>query len=326
MPTHRPTFSQRRRLLQAGSAALALAAGAGAFAQTGARRTLRVGFQKGGGLLGVLKAQGTLEKALAPQGWAVTWHEFPAGPQLLEALNGGSVDVGYTGAPPPIFAQAAGIALVYIGAEPSGPSVEGIVALPDAPLRDAADLRGKRVAVQKGSSANFLLVAALEKAGLKLSDVQPIYLPPADARAAFESRRVDAWAIWDPYLAAIQQAARARVLADYTGLLRPNAFYEASRAFVDAHPRTVAAVLEVLAKAGAWASANPRAVAELLAPQLGLPVEVVETWQRRTTYGVQPLSDALVAVQQKVADTFHAQGLIPKKIDVAAAVWRWDRG
>jgi sulfonate transport system substrate-binding protein len=314
-------------LLQAGTAAIALAAGAGAFAQTAAKQTLRVGFQKGGGLLGVLKVQGSLEKALAPQGWAVTWHEFPAGPQLLEALNAGSVDIGYTGAPPPIFAQAAGIGLVYIGAEPTGPSIEGIVALPDSPLRNAADLRGKRVAVQKGSSANFLLVAALEKAGLKLSDVQPIYLPPADARAAFESRRVDAWAIWDPYLAAIQQAAQARVLADYSnGLLRPNAFYEASRSFVDAHPKTVAAVLEVLTKTGTWASANPRAVAELLAPQLGLPVEVVETWQRRTRYGVQPLSDALIAVQQQVADTFFAQQLIPKKIDVAAAVWRWDRG
>ncbi|KTT61976.1 sulfonate ABC transporter substrate-binding protein, partial [Pseudomonas oryzihabitans] len=83
-----------------------------------AEQQLRIGYQKGGGLLAVLKAQGTLEKALGAQGYQVTWREFQAGPQLLEALNAGSVDIGYTGSPPPIFAQAAGVDLVYLGAEP----------------------------------------------------------------------------------------------------------------------------------------------------------------------------------------------------------------
>lgn len=289
-------------------------------------RTLRVGFQKGGGLLGLLKSRGTLERALAPNGWAVSWHEFPAGPQLLEALNAGSVDFGYTGAPPPIFAQAAGKDLVYVGAEPGSVAVESIVVKPGSPIRQVADLKGRRVAVQKGSSANFLLVAALENAGIAYGDIEPIYLPPADARAAFESDRVDAWSIWDPYLAAVQSALGARVVADYTGLLRTNSFYEASRRLTTEQPQLLARVLDEIATLGAWATAHPREVAEQLAPVVGLPVEVVETWQRRTRYGVQALDDKLVATQQTVADTFLKHKLIPKAIDVSSAVWRWPRG
>jgi sulfonate transport system substrate-binding protein len=311
--------SDRRSLLQH-AAALAATVSLPVFADDA--RTLRIGFQKGGGLLGLLKAQGRLEATLAAQGWGLTWHEFPAGPQLLEALNAGSVDFGYTGAPPPIFAQAADKDIVYVGAEPSGPSAEAIVVRPGSALASVADLRGKRVAVQKGSSANFLLVAALEKAGVAFADIQPIYLAPADARAAFESERVDAWSIWDPYLAAIQASLKVRVLADYTGLLHTNSFYESSRAFSTQSPQQLSLVLEELSRAGAWASANPAAVAEQLAPQLGLPKDVVEIWQRRTRYGVLPID----ATQQKVADTFLEHKLIPKKIDVAAAVWRWPRG
>ena len=316
----------RRRWLRA-AAALALAPlGSAWSARADETRTLRVGFQKGGGLLVLLKAQGPLEKRLGAQGWAVTWHEFPAGPQLLEALDAGSIDFGYTGAPPPIFAQAAGKDLVYVGAEPTGPSAEAIIVKTGAPLAAVADLRGKRIAVQKGSSANYLLVAALERAGVSYDDVQPIYLPPSDARAAFESDRVDAWSIWDPYLAATQATMKVRVLADYANLLHPNSFYEASRRFATSAPQIVGLVLEELARAGAWAVANPRAVAELLAPQLGLPAGVVETWQRRTSYGVQPVDAAVVSTQQKVADTFLQQKLIPRRIDVATAVWHWQRG
>lgn len=160
-----------------------------------ADQALRIGYQKGGGLLAVLKAQGTLEQALGVQGYQVSWREFQAGPQLLEALNAGSVDVGYTGSPPPIFAQAAGIDLVYLGAEPASEKVEAIVVPNGSALHAVSELKGKKVAVQKGSSANFLLVAALNKAGLTLKDIQPVYLAPADARAAFANGSVDAWAI-----------------------------------------------------------------------------------------------------------------------------------
>jgi sulfonate transport system substrate-binding protein len=314
----------RRRLLQGAAAFTAMSALSTRAADDS--RTLRIGFQKGGGLLGLLKAQGQLEKTLQADGWALAWYEFPAGPQLLEALNAGSVDFGYTGAPPPIFAQAADKDIIYVGAEPSGPTSEAIIVKPGSTLGKVTDLKGKRVAVQKGSSANFLLVAALEKAGVAFADIQPVYLPPADARAAFESDRVDAWSIWDPYLSAVQASSKVRVLADYTNLLHTNSFYESSRAFAARAPKQLGQVLDELSKTGAWATAHPHAVAELLAPQLGLSVDVVEVWQRRTSYGVRPVDATVIATQQKVADAFFDNKLIPRKIDVNAAVWRWQQG
>ncbi len=316
----------RRRVLRWTALTAAVAAlGQFSLAHGDERQAFHIGFQKGGGLLGLLKAQGTLEKTLGAQGWTVSWFEFPAGPQLLEALNAGSVHFGYTGAPPPVFAQAADKNIVYVAAEPSGPTAEAIIVKPESPLAHAADLKGKRVAVQKGSSANFLLLVALEKAGLSFADISPIYLQPADARAAFESDRVDAWAIWDPYLAATQASLKARVIADYTNLVQANAFYESSREFAARAPQVLNATLSEIAKAGAWANSNQHAVAELLAPELGLPVEVVETWQKRTHYGAQPVDTALIATQQKVADAFFAQKLIPKKVNVADAVWTWQK-
>ncbi|ALZ82892.1 sulfonate ABC transporter substrate-binding protein [Pseudomonas oryzihabitans] len=287
-----------------------------------ADQALRVGYQKGGGLLAVLKAQGTLERAFAAQGYHLSWREFQAGPQLLEALNAGSIDVGYTGSPPPIFAQAAGIDLVYLGAEPASEAVEAIL-VPDAsPIHDVAGLKGRKVAVQKGSSANFLLVAALEKAGLGFKDIQPVYLPPADARAAFASGSVDAWVVWDPYLAAIQQSQPVRVLADYKGLLHANSFYEGSRRFANAHPAAIQLLLAELAKAGAWANAHKPEVSRILAAQIGLPEAVIATWQARTRYGATALTPEIIAVQQQTADIFHAQGLIPRPVDVSQAVWQ----
>ncbi len=290
-----------------------------------ADQALRVGYEKGGGLLAVLKAQGTLERALAAQGYHLSWREFQAGPQLLEALNAGSIDVGYTGSPPPIFAQAAGIDLVYLGAEPASEAVEAIL-VPDAsPIHEVAGLKGRKVAVQKGSSANFLLVAALEKAGLGFKDIQPVYLPPADARAAFASGSVDAWVVWDPYLAAIQQSQPVRVLADYKGLLHANSFYEGSRRFADAHPAAIRLLLAELAKAGAWANAHKPEVSRILAAQIGLPEAVIATWQARTRYGATALTPEIIAVQQQTADIFHAQGLIPRAVDVSQAVWQVPR-
>jgi sulfonate transport system substrate-binding protein len=309
----------RRRLLQS-AAALSTVLSIPSYA--GDRHTLRVGYQKGGGLLSLLKAQGTLEQKLASMGWELIWSEFPAGPQLLEAMNAGSLDFGYTGAPPPIFSQAAGNDIVYVGAEPVGISTEAIVAKAKSALGDVRALKGRSVAVQKGSSAHYLLLAALNAGGLGFADIEPVYLAPAYGRAAFEADRVDAWAIWDPYLASAQAAIDLRVLVDYRELPVTFSYYLATRTFAEQSSSVLVLLLEELAAAGAWAVAHPDAAAQVLAPQVGLPLPVVEVWQRRTRYGVRPIDAAVVAGQQRVADAFFQQRLIPKKIDIAAEIWR----
>jgi sulfonate transport system substrate-binding protein len=315
-----PAASGARRALL--KLAIALGAAWIARAQADEAAELRIGYQKGAGLLALLKAQGQLERLLASSGWHVTWAEFPAGPQLLEALNAGSVDFGYTGAPPPIFAQAADVDLVYVGAEPVGAATEAIVVKRSSALNAVADLKGRQVALQRGSSAHYLLLEALEQANLGFADIRPVYLQPAFARAAFETDRVDAWAIWDPYLAGAQAEMDLRVLADYTHLPETFGYYEAGRAFANRAPQLLAQLLELLAAAGAWATAHPSEVAGLLAPQVGLPLDVVETWQRRVRYGVRPIDARIIGRQQQIADTFFSNHLVPKRVEIAGAVWR----
>jgi sulfonate transport system substrate-binding protein len=283
-------------------------------------KVLRIGYQKSG-LLAILKADGSLDDKLKPLGYSIKWFEFPAGPQLLEALNANSIDFGYTGAPPPVFAQAGGVRFVYVGAEPSGKHAEAILVRSDSTLRGVADLKGKRVALQKGSSANYLLLEALKRAGLRYEDVRPVYLAPADARAAFESGGVDAWVIWDPYYASAQQALKVRTLADYSGLNGSYNFYEATRDFAQQHPDVVGAILAQLRTVGLWVNAHPVETAALIAPKVGLDPKLVETWVRRYPYGTTTVTDEIVRSQQGVADAFYGAHLIPQKITVKNNVW-----
>lgn len=298
------------------TAPLLLAASLHAQAQT----TLRIGFQKSASLLTLQKSNGSLEKKLAPLGVSVKWVEFPAGPQLLEGLNVGAVDVGFVGEAPPIFAQAAGARFVYIGFDPAAPEAEAIVVPKDSSIKSVADLKGRKVALNKGSNVHYLLVKALEKQGLKPTDLQVVYLPPADARAAFERGAVDAWVIWDPFLAAVEQQSGARVLADGRGLVNNYAYYLAERGFAEKQPQVIQALFEDTQAQAQWLKGNIKAAAAVIAPLQGLAPDVVEKSLTRYQFGVQPLTPAVAAEQQKIADTFHALGLIPKSIRVADAL------
>ncbi|KQV60116.1 ABC transporter substrate-binding protein [Pelomonas sp. Root1217] len=285
-----------------------------------AQTTLRIGFQKSASLLTLQKSSGSLEKKLAPLGVTVKWVEFPAGPQLLEGLNVGAVDVGFVGEAPPIFAQAAGARFVYIGFDPAAPEAEAIVVPKDSAIKTLADLKGRKIALNKGSNVHYLLVKALEKQGLKYSDVQPVYLPPADARAAFERGAVDAWVIWDPFLAAVEKQSGARLLQDGRGLVNNYAYYLAERGFAQQHPQVIQALFDDNQAQAAHVKANVKAAAAVIAPLQGLEPEVVEKSLTRYQFGVKPLTAAVAAEQQKIADAFHALGLIPKPIRVADAL------
>jgi sulfonate transport system substrate-binding protein len=287
-------------------------------AQTG--DLLRIGFQKSASLLTLQKARGTLEKKLAPLGVTVRWIEFPAGPQLLEGLNVGSVDVGFVGEAPPIFAQAAGANFIYIGNDPAAPEAEAIIVPKDSPLKSVADLKGKKVALNKGSNVHYLLVKALEKQGLKYADIQPVFLPPADARAAFEKGAIDAWAIWDPFLSATEKQIGARQLTDARGVVNNYAYYLAERGYVQKRPQVIKALFEDNVELGRWLKANIKLAAQEIAPLQGLDVEVVEQALRRYQFGVVPVTAAVAAEQQKIADTFFDLKLIPKAIRIVDAV------
>ena len=220
------------------------------------------------GTLVLLKGKGLLEPKLAALGYKVAWAEFPAGPQLLEALGAGAIDFGSTGEAPPIFAQASasGDRLLYVAHEPPAPLGEAILVPKDSPIRSVADLKGSKVALNKGSNVHYLLVRALEAAGLSYADIQPIFLAPADARAAFERGSVDAWAIWDPFQAAAEAATQARTLVERHGACAEPSILSRRQPIHDANPRAVDAILSAIAEIDAFAKDNTDAIAAELAP------------------------------------------------------------
>ncbi|MES2935689.1 MAG: sulfonate ABC transporter substrate-binding protein [Pseudomonadota bacterium] len=288
-------------------------------AQAESKNLLRIGYQKYGTLT-ILKAKGTLDKRLAAQGIEVKWTEFPAGPQLLEGLNVGSIDFGTVGEAPPIFAQAAGADLVYIANEPPSPLSEALIVPKGSTLKNVAELKGKKIALNKGSNVHYLLVKALEKAGLEYKDVNVIFLPPADARAAFERGSVDAWVIWDPFLAAAEKQLGARILVDGTNLVSNHQFYLAARPYAEKNAEVIKAIVEELAKVDDWGRQNSKEVATILSKELGIDFNVLELAAQRFSYGVTPTTPAVIEAQQKIADVFANLKLIPKKINIKDAV------
>lgn len=310
-------MSTRRSLLKTLLAATAAVALSSSFLFAGAQeKVVRIGFQKYGKLV-LLKGRGTLEEKLKPLGYKVVWTEFPSGPPLLEALNVGAIDFGVAGETPPIFAQAAGAPLVYLAYDPPAPQGEAILVPKDSKLTSVAELKGKKVALNKGSNVHYLLVRALEKAGLKYTDIQPVFLPPSDALAAFTRGSVDAWVIWDPYEAAAEASTGARILADGTDLVANHQFYFSSKSFLNTDTKAVDVVLEALNEADEWAKNNIETVAEQLSPSVGLPAAVLAVSLKRESYGLRPISDEVIASQQRIADTFHELGLVPKAIKVS---------
>lgn len=309
-------------LLAAGTA-LALPHAGPAAAQTAAApKELRIGYQKNGLLL-IAKQQGRLEQRFKPLGIEVKWVEFSFGPPLLEALNVGSIDYGTTGDAPPIFAQAAKANLVYVAAQEAAGSGAAILVPPNSPIQSLADLKGKKIGFAKASSAHNLTIAALEKAGIGYNEITPLYLPPADARAAFERGSLDAWTIWDPYFAIAEKQPGVRILALSRGIVAQNSYFLANGDFTRKHPQVVAVVNEELAKIAKWAEGHRDDVAAVQAAATGLDLE---SWKRaiaRSEFAIGPLTPSVIAEQQRIADRFHKLGLIPNPISVKDIVWTW---
>lgn len=319
--TPRGATPSRRTILRAGIGAAALLP-LGAPAVRAAERTVRLSYQRSSTLLTVLKAKGTLDARLKPLGFAPSWHLFTS---VIEPMNAGAVDLHADVADAvPIFTQAANAPLTFYAREVGAPSAEAIIVPAESPIRTIADLKGRTVGVSRGSGCHFILAAALRNAGLGIADIKPAYLQAPEGLAAFGQGSLDAWVIWDPFLAIAQAKRPVRVLADATGLSSYHRYYLANDSFVAENPHVVAAVYEALKEAGRWVKAEPEAAVALLAPIWGdLSPEVVATVNRRRTYEVTPVVRAELGEQQAIADTFHEARLIPRRLDATGVrIWQ----
>ncbi|OJF17537.1 MAG: sulfonate ABC transporter substrate-binding protein [Bacillaceae bacterium G1] len=280
-------------------------------------KQLRIGYQKSSVLL-FLKESGNLEKRLAERGFEVSWFEFQSGPPLLEALNAGKIDVGYAGGAPIVLATAhSGSQVVYLAYEPE--VYRAIVVPEDSPVHRVEALKGKRVAYGKGSSAHYLVLTALESAGLGLKDVTSVFLQPSDARSAFERKSVDAWAIWDPFLADAENHG-ARVVIDAHGLPRQYGFIVGRRDYFLEYPFLQEIIIEELAHIHQEIQRDRKLAAEKFAEQTGIVQEVWELTLSRREYGVFPLTDEVLDAQQHIADAFLKEGLLQEPVNVRDAV------
>jgi len=289
--------------------------------KSSAKQTIRIGYQKNGPLI-ILKTRGTLEAKLKPLGVSVEWFEFQAGPALLEALNAGSIDFGRTGDSPPIFAQASGSSLVYVAVGNPKSKGSGILVKNDSPIKTLADLKGKTIGFAKGSSSHFLLVKALEKAGLTLSDIKPAYLSPGDARVAFEQNKIDAWIVWDPFTADAEISANAHLLMNGEGLTSDRDFFLSSSAYAEKHEDILKAVVEEIQNTCDWANKNPAELTEMLASILKIDKASMQLAVSRRVYGLVKMDTEIIKEQQKIADTFYELKIIPKQVTIEERVYK----
>jgi len=307
----------RRTLLGSLPAAGIGVGAARAFAAPG--KLVRVGFQKGEPILLAAKQNRSLETLLNPLGIEVQWIEFQFGPPMLEAMRVNAIDIGAVGDTPPVFAQAAHGDLLYIAAQRAGG--QAILVPAGSTLQTLQDLKGKKVAFGRASSAHNLAIAAVEKAGLTWNDIVAVSLAPADAAAAFERGGIDAWSIWDPYFALYETRPGVRVLASSADIVAQNSFFIATRSYVVANPQVVTRTIETLGNVDSWAATHRSEVADLLAAGTGVPAEVELRAINRSPLKILPMNDAFADSQQQVADRFHALGLIPTAINVRTQVW-----
>ncbi|MCG6134670.1 MAG: aliphatic sulfonate ABC transporter substrate-binding protein [Nostoc sp. LLA-1] len=267
--------------------------------------------------LAVLEQKGILAERLAPLGYSVEWPEFAAGPQQLEALNAGALDIASTAESPPIFSQAAGAPLVYLAANSSDGQAVSLLVPQNSPIQSIKELKGKKVAFQKASIGHYLIVRALEREGLQLSDIESVALAPPDANVAFSQRKVDAWFIWEPFVTRNVQNGTGRVLTDGgNGLRDTNNFISTNRKFYEENREVIKVFLEELQKANNWAINNPKEIAQLLSATTQLEPPILEIMHDKYDFTLVPITEAIINKQQEVAEKWYGLGLIPKEVNV----------
>ena len=284
--------------------------------------TLTIGFQKSSLTLLIARQEKLLEKQFPNTD--IQWKEFPAGPQLLEALSAGSLDYGFVGNIPPIFAQSANKSISYVAYE-AVPQKSIALIVPEASsIQSIQDIKGKRVALQKGSAAHDLLSKILIKAELNWQDIEPVWLPPADARAAFDQKSVDAWISWDPFLSVIERDAKVRTIIDGSSFPQTYQFYVANPNYLKSNPQSVPQFIQASNDANAWTIKYPEQTIEYYAQAIGQDKDIAKKAldKRPEDLTVKVIDEDVIQSQQAIADTFFKEKLIPVQIDIHKAVWK----
>ena len=281
--------------------------------------TLRIADQKGN-----MHAEMEAANQLQNLSYNIEWSEFPAAAPLAEALNAGAVGAGIIGDAPLLFSLAAGAQVKAVAVSKSVPTGTALLVRTDSAIKNAAELKGKRIATGRGSIGHFLALKALEQAGVSDNDVKWRFLTPSDARIALDSHSVDAWATWDPYTALAEVTQSGRILVNGQGLATGNSFLAATDAALADNEKRAALqdYINRLAAADRWANSHVKDYSQTLAKIIGFPAAAAEKAFSRRQSHWQSIDDATQQQQQQTADFYHKFGLIQKSLDVKPTFYR----
>jgi sulfonate transport system substrate-binding protein len=258
---------------------------------------------------------------LAPEGFKVDYSDFQSGHLVIEALNGGSLDYGGMSEIPPVFAAASTIQSFKQIAVAHGDVNNQVVLLPKgSAIQDLKGLKGKRVGYVRATTSQYFLIRMLESVGLGWGDIHPVALNVSDGAAAFSAGSLDAWAIYGFPIQRAIATEGARILKTAYGFLSGNYLVSAHvDALADpAKAKLIGEYLRLINRAYAWAAAHQDQWAAVIAKDIGVPLDYVQDQFRRKSavYSLRPVTPEAIASQQRVADLFAEQKLIPKAVDV----------
>ncbi|WP_457089444.1 aliphatic sulfonate ABC transporter substrate-binding protein [Microvirga sp. P5_D2] len=309
-------MSLTRRLLLAASLATGLTSFAtGAFAQV---KEIKIDFATYNPVSLLLKDKGFLEKELAKDGISVRWVQSLGSNKALEFLNAGSIDFGSTAGAAALIAKINGnpIKSIYVY---SRPEWTALVTRKDTGITKVEDLKGKRIAVTRGTDPHIFLVRALQDAKLTEKDVKLVLLQHPDGRTALERGDVDAWAGLDPLMAAAEVDSGAQLFfrnagANTWGVLN------VSEAFAKDNPELVSRVLKAYEEARKYALANPAELKKTLVTYTKLAEPVIERQLERTELTHSSIGQAQIDTILAAGIALQQAGVIPAETNVKAAV------
>ncbi|MGN8154195.1 aliphatic sulfonate ABC transporter substrate-binding protein [Agrobacterium sp. 22094] len=287
-----------------------------------ADQTIRIGWLRGPNDITLAKSRGTLEKALAEKGIKVEWAgPFPAAAPAFEALNAGSIDITAGSSTSAIAALSAKIPLVIFAYQKMSPGAEGIVVKKDSGIASIKDLAGKKVAVNRGGTGEYLLMQGLQTNGVDPKSVERVYLSPSDSGPSFTQGHVDAWATWDPFLTIAETAYDGKVVADGAAIKSDNAVVlVASEEFATSKADQLQLVFDVIKSENAWAVANKEEAGTVWVKEMNVPSNLAAKIGENNAVPTTSVTDADVKQIGAVAEWYAKSGIIPALPNVKDSV------
>ncbi len=252
------------------------------------------------------------------KGYQVVFKEFSDGAALMTALKSGAIDYARVGDTPPVTAKAAGTDIALIAAGATKEYGSGILVGKNSQITNLKQLKGKTIAYQKGTAAQYLIIQALKKAGLSTNDVKLVNMDQSSASVAFAKGGVDAWVTWDPYTATAQVNNNAKLLTNGTGLAKNRDFLISTQNYAKTHTALSKLLTTYINDDMTWANNHHTQLIAMLSKTLKLSDAVIQKMVERRTYAMALVKadSSIVDEENQIANTFYQEGVVTEKVDM----------